>query len=70
MVGVITVLSSCANQILLQTKVPQRYFDDVVCFLYFIRAVILAFFRYQMLTAKFALSLPVRVMLVSAVPAG
>ena len=39
-VGVITVLSSCANQTLLQTKVQQRYFDDEVCFLYFIRAVI------------------------------
>ena len=39
-VGVITILSSCANQILLQTKVQQRYFDDEVCFLYFIRAVI------------------------------
>ena len=38
-VGVITILSSCANQILLQTKVQQRYFDDEVCFLSFIRAV-------------------------------
>ena len=32
MLSVIPVLSSCANQILLQTKVRQRYFDFEVCF--------------------------------------
>ena len=40
MVCVITVLSSCANQILLQAQVRQRYFDDEACFLFLIRAVI------------------------------
>ena len=40
MVCDITVLSSCASQIILQAKVRQRYIYDEVCFLYFLRAVI------------------------------
>ena len=58
MVGVITVLSSCSNQILLQTKVLQRYFDDEVCFLYFIRAVIFSLSRPPFSTGVFVLFCP------------
>ena len=57
-VGVITVLSSCANQILLQTKVQQRYFDDDVYFLYFIRAVIFSVSRLPFGTGVFVLFCP------------
>ena len=58
MVGVIKVLSSCSNQILLQTKVQQRYFDDEVCFLYFIRAVIFSVSRPPFSTGVFVLFCP------------
>jgi len=56
MVCVITVLSSCANQILLQAKVRQRYFDDEECFQYFMRAVIFSVSVLPFSTGVFVLS--------------